>query len=197
MASRYLEEIRQAQPDGPYCLGGYSIGGLIAFEAAQQLIEAGQRIALLAMFDSWAPGYPAEGLVKLGDHVIELFQRAPWTWPAYLRQRAGYWLARRAEQTRTYDGGRSAVYVLEQAILPAVRAKYAPRPYPGRIELFRCLEDRVLWRRTPELGWRGVAGQGIGIHDLPATHQNLLAEPAVEVLARRLASCLAEAQART
>lgn len=197
MATRYLEEIRLAQPAGPYYLGGYSIGGLIAFEAAQQLLAAGQEVALLAMFDSWAPGYPAEGLTKLGDHVIELCRRAPWTWPAYLRQRASYWLTRRTEQARTYDGGRSGVYVLERTILPAVRAAYTPRPYPGRIELFRCLEDRVLWRRTPELGWRGLAGQGIRLHDLPATHQNLLAEPAVVALAREFAGCLAEAQART
>src|SRR5713226_1548702 len=53
MASAYLKEIRELQPEGPYYLGGFCMGGSIAFEMAQQLTKEGQRVALLAMFDSY------------------------------------------------------------------------------------------------------------------------------------------------
>ena len=55
MAAHYIEEIRSLQPEGPYFIGGHCIGGLIAFEMAQQLHRKGERVGLLALFDSYAP----------------------------------------------------------------------------------------------------------------------------------------------
>ena len=53
MAAWYVKEIRDVQPQGPYLLGGWSMGGLIALEAARQLLAAGQAVALVAMFDTY------------------------------------------------------------------------------------------------------------------------------------------------
>jgi FkbM family methyltransferase len=55
MASAYIQEIRHVQPHGPYILGGWSMGGLVAFEMARQLQAAGEPIALLALFDTYPP----------------------------------------------------------------------------------------------------------------------------------------------
>ena len=55
MAARYIEEIRRFQPEGPYFLGGYSFGGSVAFEMAQQLARRGQNVALLAILDHTPP----------------------------------------------------------------------------------------------------------------------------------------------
>ena len=55
MAAHYIKEIRALQPEGPYFIGGHCIGGLIAFEMAQQLHAQGERMGLLALFDSYAP----------------------------------------------------------------------------------------------------------------------------------------------
>jgi amino acid adenylation domain-containing protein len=55
MAARYIEAIREVQPDGPYHLGGWSLGGLVAFEMAQQLRQGGREVATLALFDVPAP----------------------------------------------------------------------------------------------------------------------------------------------
>jgi thioesterase domain-containing protein len=60
MAARYVEAIRRLQPLGPYRLGGWSLGGLIAFEMARQLAAAGQSIERLILIDSFAPGPGAE-----------------------------------------------------------------------------------------------------------------------------------------
>src|SRR5262245_39652927 len=51
MAALYVKEIRRKQPHGPYFLGGYCMGGTVAYETAQQIQAQGERVALLAMFD--------------------------------------------------------------------------------------------------------------------------------------------------
>jgi amino acid adenylation domain-containing protein len=55
LAERYLVLLREFQPQGPYYLGGWSFGGVIAFEMARRLERQGQTVALLAMIDSYAP----------------------------------------------------------------------------------------------------------------------------------------------
>jgi amino acid adenylation domain-containing protein len=55
MAAIYIQEMRRAQPRGPYALGGWSMGGLVAFEMARQLRQEGETLALLALFDTYAP----------------------------------------------------------------------------------------------------------------------------------------------
>jgi amino acid adenylation domain-containing protein len=54
LAGYYVEEIRKVQAHGPYYIGGYSMGGTIAFEIAHQLLQAGEKIHFLGLFDSWA-----------------------------------------------------------------------------------------------------------------------------------------------
>ena len=58
IASYYLQEIRQVQAHGPYFLGGYCLGGVIAFETAQQLRATGEEVALLVLFDTHNPERP-------------------------------------------------------------------------------------------------------------------------------------------
>ncbi len=55
MAAHYIEALQRVQPKGPYFLGGWSFGGWVAFEMAQQLQKSGEEVALLAVFDTLAP----------------------------------------------------------------------------------------------------------------------------------------------
>jgi thioesterase domain-containing protein/acyl carrier protein len=55
MAKRYIEAIKDAQPEGPYLLGGWSMGGVVAYEMARQLNSAQENVALLLMIDSFCP----------------------------------------------------------------------------------------------------------------------------------------------
>lgn len=67
MAAYYIEALRTVQPNGPYFLGGWSFGGLVAFEMAQQLQKSGQKVALLAVIDTLAP--VSANIVSLGDSL--------------------------------------------------------------------------------------------------------------------------------
>ena len=55
LARLYLEEITRVQLRGPYSFGGWSIGGIIAFEAARQLLASGQEVENLVLIDSPCP----------------------------------------------------------------------------------------------------------------------------------------------
>lgn len=65
MAHFYLDAIRQVQPHGPYLLAGYSLGGLVTFEMARRLTADGEKVALLAMLDS----YPDIRYLSLAQRV--------------------------------------------------------------------------------------------------------------------------------
>ena len=76
---------------------------------------------------------------------------------------------------------------------PRAGRGYRPGPYDGRVVLFRCAEDRALWRSAPDLGWDALVSGGVEIRDIPATHQFMMHEPAVGALAEQLESCLRRA----
>jgi oxalate---CoA ligase len=69
----YLEEIRKIQPRGPYLLGGYSFGGLVSYEIARRLNAEGEKIALLALFDSFYPAKDARGRIRAARYRIQRF----------------------------------------------------------------------------------------------------------------------------
>lgn len=60
MIGYYVREIKKQQPHGPYFLGGWSFGGMVAFELAKQLSDAGDQIAFVIMFDSFINGSSIE-----------------------------------------------------------------------------------------------------------------------------------------
>jgi aspartate racemase len=60
MAADYIKEMRTVQPHGPYFIAGYSLGGVVAFEMAQQLVRSGEKVAVLAIFDTNCPTFNSE-----------------------------------------------------------------------------------------------------------------------------------------
>jgi amino acid adenylation domain-containing protein len=82
MAAHYIEALRSVQPHGPYYVGGWSFGGWVAFEMAQQLQQAGEEVALLAVLDTLAP---IPGNVSLGHGLkFMLTTVARYIWPFFL-----------------------------------------------------------------------------------------------------------------
>ncbi|MEH2430772.1 MAG: amino acid adenylation domain-containing protein [Nostoc sp.] len=83
MATHYIEALRRVQPKGPYFLGGWSFGGWVAFEMAQQLQKSGEEVALLAVLDTLAP-IPGN-IPSLGSGFkFMLTTVARYIWPFFL-----------------------------------------------------------------------------------------------------------------
>ena len=75
------------------------------------------------------------------------------------------------------------------------RAAYIPPVYPGRITLFRCIEQPVGAPQDPTMGWGAVALEGVKMYTVPGEHETVIREPHVHVLANQLKSCLTEVTA--
>jgi thioesterase domain-containing protein len=206
MAATYLEEVRRVQPAGPYRLGGWSLGGIVAFEMARRLAEQGEPVDLLALLDAVAPGVlpPAE----LND------ERAlrGFTWE--MGNQAGRDLGVREEDLRGLGGEEGVRFVLrrgkEAGALPAdfgidqavrlwrvVRAGlssvqfFRPGTYSGAATLF-VAEGTSRPDTGPDLGWRRFITGGIERIAIDSRHAAVLRGSALQEIAdglrRRLAS---------
>jgi amino acid adenylation domain-containing protein len=218
LASHYLAELRRVQPVGPYHLVGYSFGGAVAFEIAQQLTEAGETVALLALIDSRAPSQPRPAA---GFHPRFIPRRAanqarivrrlgPRVGAHYLRERTriaidhsvvGLWqvLDRRLPKRLRPLLWRDWAPEGEREWIAADGAafeRYHPAPYPGRITFLWAEHNQ----RPPEVsdtrrGWAELASAGLDVRPIPGSHLTVLVEPLAGITAAVLADALREARA--
>jgi len=205
MATHYLQEIRQIQSSGPYFLGGFSFGGMVAFEMAQQLYTKGEKVALLALFDTTSSlsGNSHPGKVEKSKffHLFKLLSLSPKDQLAYLWQRIN-WHLTAGKVSIFYQLylryiKRSTLDLQLMAITSAnhqAGTSYLPLNYPGKLTLFRASESEVGLEVKPDLGWSRLASGGIEIYEIPATHATIIHEPNVKFLAEKLTFCLQQAQ---
>ncbi|EYF03728.1 non-ribosomal peptide synthetase [Chondromyces apiculatus] len=210
MAALYLEAMRERQPRGPYLLGGWSMGGSIAFEMARMLLAEGEHVALLALIDSHAlapvdlrDGIDDTTLVSL--FVLDLARQAGASLPSWGAALDGAEPAQRP--ALVLDHARAAGLIppdLDPASVDQTlrvfrgnllaHCRYTPRPAPVRATLF-CGSDPSGWSTgSPDLGWTDLALGGLTLDVLPGDHYALLTDQA-EALARRLRARLDAADA--
>lgn len=216
MAAHYIEEIREFQPEGPYYLGGCSFGGLVAFEMAQRLVDAGQHVGLLAMFDTNAPGYPRylPTTTAFRRRLNHFRFRVELHWdnirvadPAirweYVRTKAERFVRQyRAKTVRMIRRGTkwTQTLLLPRAIRHVSRgghtanSRYEPKTYPGTVTLFRATEQPYGIYPDTTNGWSKFAGGGVEIHNIPGHHGAIVREPRARVLVQVLTACLDSAE---
>ena len=198
MASSYIKAIQAVQPQGPYQLGGYCLGGKIAFEMAQQLSSLGHEIGLLALIDSSAPinankSKPNEAMMVTSfvGHLSRLFDKE---------------LPVSAHELGQLGLDEKVNYIFKQAtrlqlLPPEIRLEqmrqlfavyqanslasysYTPLPYSGCITLF-CAEEKSEELAKEEIqGWSSLAAGGINIHKISGDHFSMITS---EALAKEL-----------
>ena len=183
--ARYeIEQIRRYRPDGPYMIAGHCAGGTLAFEVAQQLVAAGQKVALLALIGSPFPtmfGRASLLWVRLSGYAKAL---TPSGFTRKLRLR----LERQKAEAIVGAAALTARQRVESATVAAVRS-YTPRPYPGQIDLFVTADA---WHRSNR--WKAFAGS-LREHCLEDFEVNdLLLGPNVSILAASLQGRLNQLQ---
>jgi amino acid adenylation domain-containing protein len=186
MAALYLEHLRTAQPEGPYYLGGYSFGGLVALEMARRLLERGQEVALLALVDTYI-GQSKSSLVG------RFFSLTPEQKLAYLRKRATRY--RRGIKRRIDALSFPAAVKEVRNACAAAELGYQPTVYPGSVVLFRASEKALRGLEDESYGWQKYAAGGLEVHEIDGDHGNVLNEPNVGQLAAALRARLEQAQA--
>jgi amino acid adenylation domain-containing protein len=208
MAATYLEEILAVQPEGPYLLGGWSLGGAVALEMARRLRETGREVGLLVMIDAAAPWSierrPDPGQDDAGFVLERLAAELDPAAGEALRAEAGKLQGLSSEErlegivAAAKGAGLLAADLGTEPVRRLVRvyrtnetafAKYRPAPWAGRTLLVRATEG--VMRMEPSLGWDGLLTGELEIVTLEGTHQTILLEPGVQDLVRVLRERLA------
>lgn len=188
MASQYVEAIRSVQPQGPYRLAGYSAGGVIAYEMAQQLKKDGQPVELLAMIDTLSP-------TSAGRKVS--YFRKLWLMRRWSFKFAMEWPARRQRGKMDQVNYQTALDQLSRGeTLPpelvdfhlfrnfiTAQSLYQPAPYEGSIVLFRATEGDMQYLDAGNaLGWGATVQGDIHVTSIAGSHFSMMSEPGVSEL---------------
>jgi amino acid adenylation domain-containing protein len=214
MAEQYVHEIRSVQPEGPYSLGGYCLGGTVAYEMAQQLRDAGEEVRLLVLLDTYnfhrMKQPDAVGLIrqKLMFHIGNVTRMSVADWPSYLRSKlrvardgewASLWTRALREmlpfQPRGAAREQPAATSVPEANDLAANA-YRPKPYTGRVTVFK---PRVNYDflPDPQMGWGELVLGQLDVVQLEMNPHAMLTEPYVRELARHLRIRLDELDGET
>jgi amino acid adenylation domain-containing protein len=197
MAAAYIDALRAVQAEGPYLLGGWSMGGVVAFEMAQQLHRQGHEVGLLALLDSYAPN-PAESIIDddmdlaisfAGDLAGLSMQELPIAYDDFRQRDQDEQLLYLLDMAKaanivpadTDPRWIKRLFEIFKANMYALRS-YTPSIYPNRIALFRAAMDAC----DPTLGWSALSSEPVAIQNIPGDHYGLLAEPNVRILAEQL-----------
>lgn len=179
LAREYKDLIRGIQPHGPYFLGGFSIGGLLAFEVARQLQTEGETIGLIALLDSRLPGHGFRHLVAGVVRRLRLLRRGGLGHVLHV-----YRVFRHQTEHRHEPGSRRI-----QVYAKAMRDHEAtPCDLPA---VFLQAGDDL--STSPAYGWRSLLPR-LTIERVPGKHMDILEPPHVEVLAAAMRPHLADAR---
>ena len=211
MATDYIRAIRAVQESGPYVLGGWSMGGLVAFEMACQLQRQGQQVALVALFDSGTPylvgfkqenerarqvanfafhlGLPPGEMENVSEQLLNLDEESQLTHLFKLAHRAGVFpkgfnLTQLHHLFKVYRSNNEAVLA------------YQPRACSVPLVLFRAAETMADELTDTTYGWSHLAEGSLEIEVVRGNHFTMLDEPHVSLLAQKLRLHLAQATGR-
>lgn len=218
VAAGYVADLQAVRPEGPYLLGGWSTGGVVALEMAQQLRRQGHSVPLLAVIDGHLASAERRAKAReqkielTDDHIVKATMQllglpiterfAQWT----QKEQITYLLAN-AKDMNFLPGD----VVFEQVrriyqtivVYSHIANRYTPQNYPQRIDYFKAdyepnftnLTDEEIQRVSRKLDqlmdpWHEVAQGGMEIHLVPGNHIQIMDEPNVQVLAEALRQCI-------
>jgi acetoacetyl-CoA synthetase len=200
IAAGYIEQIRGVQPEGPYAVAGYSFGGLIAVEIAQQLWRAGQQIDMLCLIDTYADErwLPWHARLRntwrfVGWHCGKLRAMPMRQFPAYMKDR----FASAADRVRMRKGQLAHRPDRQNlAMPPALRrvretlrvamTVYKPQPYHAGPIVYVHATVEQTYRGNQLALWKRVARAGLEVVEVSCDHIDMIAEPNVQTVAAAL-----------
>jgi amino acid adenylation domain-containing protein len=195
MASHFIKEIQTVQPHGPYLFIGYSFGGLLAVEMAQQLYRQGEKVDFLGLLDTrhsilrkMNKSFPE----YLKIHLNKLRQLESIEKVKYCISKINDLFQKRIRYRDRLIDDLSKIDMFSPELLNILdcnmqaQEDYTPQVYPGQVVIFRS-ESQSLYRDLyPELGWNNWVSGGIEVQDIPGDHYEMMREPNVRVLAEKL-----------
>jgi len=188
LANHYISAMRAVQPEGPYFFGGMCDGAHIALRMAHKLEQRGQKVGMLAIFDTWVLEHSQRQVLWLVHYCSERFNKFR-TRPIREQVRIAARIFRNLIwKTLGIQKRRSA---WSEAYWPDPR--FVAPTFNGRLTLFKRPNQPYYYVNDPEMGWGMRAAGGVDVHVLSIQHNEMLREPHVEILGTSLSQCLRQA----
>jgi thioesterase domain-containing protein len=190
MAAAYIIEMRRVQPHGPYFLAGFSFGGRVSFEIAQQLVREGERVSFVGLIDT-VFGRPIEGRPWVSEAArVSRKVRSTRSFRELLFRGLRYLYSRNPVLDLRLRLGMPIPYIYrgtyyEWIRWPASRA-YVHKPYPGHITMLSSAGNPERHRAH----WGPLAHGGLTVVEVPAAHADMVFLPHSKLLAEHLDACL-------
>lgn len=176
IAAHFISEMREARPQGPYLLCGYSFGGLVAYEMARQLAHAGKQVPFLALFDTYAPALYGPVMAQEG-RWHEPIKKAVLRRAVRFYRRRGVLLPPKLRHFHIIDTYDKAT------------RQYVARPYAGPMLLIRSASSRG----PQHMGWEHLVQGGLEVAEVPGDHFSMIKDPHAPELARHVAEGIRQA----
>jgi acyl transferase domain-containing protein/thioesterase domain-containing protein/acyl carrier protein len=201
MAEDYIKELRIVQPQGPYFLGGFSGGGITAFEIAKQLRNAGQEIGLLVLLDTPLPqSAPLSSVDRMSIHWQRLRSKGPSYFSEWARNRY-QWELQKFQNRFDNDNKNTQPFDFQSELMEIAFRNaldvYSVEYQPFTINLFRPKLDQAYSLGGGRIansdrklvfddnGWTPYVGR-LEVTEVPGDHDSMVLEPNVRVLAAKL-----------
>jgi thioesterase domain-containing protein/acyl carrier protein len=198
VAAYYVEQLRGHGEHHPYSLLGYSFGGLVALEMAQQLQASGAEVPATVLIDTH---YPIA--CKAGEKLHDRLERYKYHLHQVVDGPRGF--GHLAERL-TFHGRNvllKAMCVTHATSSPLANDvetmqqfasdHYQAAPYSGRVCLFRASSQREFLHGGPLMGWDGIFGDNLVIYDIPGDHGTINTGENVALMTQRLVEFLSAA----
>lgn len=198
MASLYIKEMLAIQPNEPYLLLGYSFGGTIAWEIAQQLQSQGKKVAFLGLVDLISPTLQKvrpSFAKSIQIHFYNLLHLQVKDRQKYIRDRLDYRF-KNPNYRELLIESLSKITTPSPQILHLIDTNfqanrdYQAQSYVGDVSLFRCQVQTLDYSLSKDLGWGDLVNGQLDIYDVPSIHYEVLREPNIRVVAEKIKLCL-------
>jgi thioesterase domain-containing protein len=190
MAQTYVDALRHDQPHGPYCLAGKCFGGVVAFEMARKLTEAGECVALLALLETGVPLRNLDRvLVALAPPERQKIEAV------FARDRGQMRWAQadiEAEFERNLSSAPDGIQRMMREVYSAHRmalATYVPTPVDAPITVFRSRAGR--W--SERVGWDLFTRSDCHCREFDGDRDSLFEAPRVHELSQALSAAMKRA----
>lgn len=221
MAGSFLSEVERVQKKGPFYLGGYCLGGLVAYEMARQLIEKGEKVNFLALISARTPAYLRMGSSnanmlkrfagRMSERVrLECDNLSQLSWNQkynYIRERlmrfnnlvqvnCEIFLDRIFSKFSSNGNWHSRDYILYQSVQNQDHAfmNYDPKPCSTNAVMFRVKHNPSFFINDEFLGWSKLVQGGIRTFEVDCFHKNIMKEPNARTIGQQLNELLLAAQ---
>jgi amino acid adenylation domain-containing protein len=209
IAANYIAEIIAHDPVGPYAVAGYSLGGMIAYEMAKQMLAMGKNVKMLAMFDTYADqtqkfDTPVKKAIKNTWTLIKqiaytgiLFVEDPKRTVEYKSREIGRRIKKINKKIFPDEVKKKNVFSeyndeIDEKSATAQR-NYLLTPINIKLELFRAKKKTFYMDDFKYLGWIPYAKKGVNVYEIPGEHNTIFAPPNDKQFAKVLQDCLDKA----